>query len=191
MNPQRSCDENALNDVRTSIAAIRTLTHEILDEHKEAQLRPAIKGHFYTILAHTNRIFALLGEPSPETALCKTTQTVPANPLPTYRVMEEIALYDGSPTETAMVVARPSLLQLVTDHVPAIDLDNRHQLMRAIFEMLKRPDGVEAEPTSTAIQPQAHIPPTPVTIVDLPTSRDTEGLRNLFLARRHMVKQEL
>ncbi|MFN8445844.1 MAG: hypothetical protein U0175_33950 [Caldilineaceae bacterium] len=191
MNPQRFCDQDAIDEVRSSVAAIRSLAYDALHEQGEIQPQPAIRDHFYTILAHTNRIFALLGEAVSAPAFRKSTAARLPNPPPTYRVMDDVVRYEGASTDTAMVLARPSLIQLVTETVPAVDLDNRHQLMRAIFEMVERSERIEHESSTTALQTQNRVAPPPVTVVDLPSSRDARGLRDLFLSRRRSIEQEL
>lgn len=191
MNPQRFCDQDAIDEVRTSVAAIRSLAYHALDEQGEIQPKPASKDHFYTILAHINRIFALLGEPVSAPALRNPATARMPNPPPTYRVMDEVVRYEGASSDTAMVLARPSLIQLVTETVPAVDLDNRHQLMRAIFEMVKHPERIEPESSTTALQTQKRVAPPAVTVVDLPTSKDARGLRDLFVSRRRTIEEEL
>lgn len=190
MNPQRFCDQDAIEEVRDSVAAIRSLAYDALNEQGEIQPRPANKDHYYTILAHANRIFTLLGEPVSAPARRKSASARLPSP-PTYRVMDDVVRNEGPSTDTAMVLARPSLIQLVTETVPAVDLDNGHQLMCAIYELVKHSEPVEPESPTTALQTQKRIAPPSVTVIDLPTAKDAQGLRTLFLSRRRSIEQEL
>ncbi len=170
-------------EMRSSAEMIRSLAnsalHETtLSEAGNSQELAGIKNHLQMILAYTSRIFALLGEGQPSTALVRSEKPVPT----AYRLTEDSN--SSLITETSLVVSRPSLLQLVTDSVPAIDLDNRQRLMHSIVEMIRQTEDIVPDGSNTAIQPSQPTTSSLVTIVEPPIISDAHTLRHLFQPKK-------
>ena len=96
------------------------------------------------------------------------------------RMLEESAKSDAG--ETAPMVVRPALLELAIESVPAIDLENKQQLVNSLLEIVHRSE-VALVDSSQGKQPTVQTEETlKVMIINAPNAFDAQSIAKLFRA---------
>lgn len=193
MSLLNSHDRGFRNDVHSSFEMIRNLANSVLEaklvddgdvNRLNEEERVVLKGYLQRIFTHASHVFGLLNDTATSTAIVRAEKPVTTE----YRLTEEGN--HNAVSETSLVVTRPSLLQLATDAVPAIDLENRQHLMHAIVEILRQDEEGVTHSSSTALQPSRHPLMPVVTIVDQPVIADPNTLKYLFQPKKMLTTKQ-